>query len=457
MESSKNLSTIFNSVFPFSDFLYILQQEEYSSRRYLKWLKRFFFRRNIQKRGRLKYTFRAKITLCAAIVLWIISLLLILPLFRTTILPGLFSTVFLILAIPIFVLLGNLVVVPASFPMKRRVIGRAAEKVRQCKGLKVIAIAGSFGKTTTKNFVYDLIRYNYKTQMVPENINTPLGIADWINLHLRTGTEILIVEMDAYQQGDIATSCTVTPPDIAIITSIGDQHLERFSSKANLAKALNEVFSHAKSSAHLFCNADTASHLPAGSAGAPTIVSRADLALLDPHPSIIARFSSSNIENLAYAVGTAKLLNVSDAFIIDTCAKLELPDRRQKLTTCNGYDCVDDSYNISFTTARAGILSAKNAAAAKGKKLLVVTAGIPELGPEDKDKNEKLGKELSLDASHIALLGSMFSREIARGIADPGKYTLFDDLQEFFKRSKELFPPEKWLLLLQPELTDLYY
>jgi UDP-N-acetylmuramoyl-tripeptide--D-alanyl-D-alanine ligase len=448
---------IFNFIFPFSDFLYILQQEEYSSQRYWKWLGRFFFRRGIQKRGRLKYTPRTTVTLCFAVFVWLIAIILTFLLFKTGILLPLLLVIAWIIVIPLFVLVGNLILEPLFAVAKRRVVKRASDKISQYKNLKIIAIAGSFGKTTTKNFIYDLIRYNYRTQLIPENINTTLGIANWVALHSSPTTEILIVEMDAYKKGEIKESCSITPPDIAIITNIGDQHLERFSQKTELTQTLNEVFMYSKPSARLLCDSNTAKELPAGDKPNFILVSSDSLKTLAAHPDILARFSSSNLINLAFAIKTAELLGISEEFIIDTCGKLELPDRRQKLTVFHGYDCVDDSYNISFTTAQAGILSAKNIADLKKKKLLVVTAGIPELGPEDQDKNEALGKILSAEANHVALLKSIFFREIAKGISDKTKYTIFKNLQEFLEKSKELFPPKDWLILLQPELTDLYY
>jgi len=127
------------------------------------------------------------------------------------------------------------------------------------------------------------------------------------------------------------------------------------------------------------------------------------------------------------------------------------------MTMFHGYECVDDSYNISFTTAQAGIAFARSTANERKKKLLVVTAGIPELGPHDRDKNEMLGKILASKADCVALLKSIFYKQIERGIFDPKKYILFKDLDQFLKKSKERFPTEEWLLLLQPELTDLYY
>jgi UDP-N-acetylmuramoyl-tripeptide--D-alanyl-D-alanine ligase len=448
---------IFNFIFPFSDFLYILQQEEYSSQRYWKWLGRFFFRRGIQKRGRLKYTPRTKITLCFVIFVWLIAIILTFLLFKTGILLPSLLIIAWIITIPLFVLIGNFILNPLFVVAKRRVVKKASDKIARYKNLKVIAVAGSFGKTTTKNFIYELIRYNYKTQLIPENINTTLGIANWVNIFAYPTAEVLIVEMDAYQRGEIKESCSITPPDIAIITNIGDQHLERFSQKKELAQTLGEVFTYSKPSAQLLCDSNAAKELPVKEKYNLTSVGFDNLKILTAHPNILARFSSSNLINLAFAMKTAELLGISDEFIIDTCRKLEPPDRRQKMVVLHNYDCVDDSYNISFTTARAGILFAKNAAVLKKKKLLVVTAGIPELGPKDQDKNEALGKILAEKADHVALLKSIFFQEIAKGISDEKKYTAFKNLQEFLEESKELFPPEEWLILLQPELTDLYY
>ena len=457
MEQSKDLLKVFNIVLPFNDFTYILQQDEYSSRRYLKWLKRFFFRRNFQIRDHLQYTFRIKVTIFFTLFIWFFSLIcLFSTLNHNLIIASLIEIIWIIL-IPVFVFLGNLLLSPFFGILKLRVIKRASIRTQQLKNLKIIAVTGSFGKTTTKNFIFELVRYNYRTQIIPGNINTAMGISDWINRYLETGTEILIVEMDTYKKGEIKESCNAASPDIAIITTIGDQHLERFSTKDNLAKSLSEIFIYAKPSAKLLCNADTAKEIHQIDPKRFTMVSPNVLKILEHHGSILSRFSSSTLTNLAFAIKTAELLEISKEFIIDTCEKLELPDRRQKVTTFHGYDCVDDSYNISFTTAQAGLQAAKKIAKTKKKKLLVITAGIPELGPENQDKNEILGKILTTEADHIALLKSMFYKEIAEGITDQNKYTLFKDFGEFLSKSNNLFPAADWLLLLEPELTDLYY
>jgi len=456
MGLSKRLLRIGSFVFPFADFLYILQQEEYDGKRYLKWLPRFFFRRNYQIRDRLKYTGRAVITLSFAVLIWLGSLASFVLVFRLRPVATLTATLLWLVLVPIFVLAGNGALRPYFSRAKRAIIKSAAAKVERQKNLCIVAVAGSFGKTTTKNFIEQLVRYNYQTQMVPGNINTPIGIAIWVNTHLRPGTELLVLEMDAYEKGEIRQSCFIAPADIAIITNIGDQHIERFGDKDRLANALKEIFIYAKKGAKFLCTHETNTCLgPIGEGKETTVVELG--ALKGIKVATLRQFSPSNRTNLLFAIHAAQLLNIPSEFIADTCEKLELPNRRQKPTELYGYECVDDSYNISFTTAQAGIEFARGLANAKNKKLLVITAGIPELGPADQDKNEVLGRLLAAKADHVAVLKSILADDIIRGIGDPNKYTVFERFALFVNKAEEQFPPREWFLLFQPELTDLYY
>ncbi len=464
MESSNNLSKVFNALFPFGDFFYILQQEEYSGSRFLKWLPRFFLRRNFQARERLKYTKRVKSSLAFVVALWLGSLFAAAVHHSFRFLPTLFLVILWLLAIPLFVLAGNWLLSPYYNYLKKSVMRRAAATVHQQKDLKIVAVAGSFGKTTVKNFIYQLVRYNYATQMIPGNINTPPGIAMWVNAYLRPGTQLLIAEMDAYKRGEIAQSAAIVPADIAIITNVGDQHLERFGNKAALAIALREIFAGAKPGARLLCTPETAAMVgDTWNGGRELVKISGDILKGIGAEAQQKNFSASNQVNLMFAVKAAQLLQIPRDFIIDACAKMELPDRRQKETEWHGYACIDDSYNISLTTAQAGIEAAAALAKREGKKLLVITAGIPELGPGEKDGNKKLGALIAARADHAAILRSMFADEIAKGVRGataPGsnkKYTFFKDLNSFLAAAPRRFSPEQWVILVQPELTDLYY
>lgn len=381
------------TLFPIPDFLYILQLEEYETNRYFKRLKYFFWKRNLQKRGKLVWTKRVKITAAIALPLCIV----IFPL------------------APLWVGLANWLLTPYFEKIKLNIQKQASEHfAKENKHTKVITIAGSFGKTTTKNYIYDLVRFNYKTQMIPGNINTPTGIANWVLQNFDPTSDLLIVEVDTYFVGEIKRSLAITPPDIAILTNIGDQHLERLGTKQNLREALNEVFEYAKPGA------------------------------------IKIKDKKSNLE---YALEVARILNIPKDIIDDTVKKLSKPDRRGDVKIINNFEVIDESYNISEITAKNNIDNALKLAKNKHKKLVVITAGIPELGEENNNANKNLGNYLTKRVDKIILLKSILYKEV---LNNSGKFMLADNLNRAWEILED-FDPKKYLILLQPELNDLYY
>ncbi len=392
----KNLSKILNKIYPIHDFLYILQLEEYENIRYFKRLKRFFWRRNLQKRDKLVLTKRVKIILSVALPFVLIT-------------PPL---------TPVWIGLSNLILTPYFELIRfniRKKAGKYFEKVNT--KTKVIAIAGSFGKTTTKNYIYELVKYNYKTQMIPGNINTPAGIADWVLKKFDPSSDILIVEVDTYFIGEIGRSLKITPPDIAILTNVGDQHLERLGTKANLSIALNEVFGFAKPNA------------------------------------VKIRNKKSNLD---YALEVSKILQIPKDVVNNTIKSLRVPDRRRNLVNLNGYSVIDDSYNISETTSKVGVEYASTIAKKAGRELIVITAGIPELGIENKDGNMHLGQTLSKFADKVFLLESILADGVDSGISNKSIVIKVHSMDEVWDKMT-MFSPKKYLILMQPELNDLYY
>ena len=401
MDSLTTLSML-NKLFPFNDFLYLLQLEEYDSTRYVRLLPRFFFRRKFQKRQRLVFTSRIKTTLAFSIFL--------------TFLGALGFFVFTILLIPVWVLIANIILDPIYLKIKLNIQKKATNYFADNFNGKVIAVAGSYGKTTTKNYIYELVKFNYKTQMVPGNINTPTGIAIWVLNKLDKNTRILIVEMDSYFIGEIARSCKITPPDIAILTNVGDQHLERLGTKANLTKALHEVFDYAKVDAIKIENKKT---------------------------------------NLDYALEVAKILQIPKDIIKDTVKKLEKPDRRGNIIDMYGFKTIDESYNISETTAKFGLQNALLKAEEEEKKLIVITGGIPELGEENKSANIDYGKLLAKSHIEIILMKTILHKDVLKGLNK--NVLLAEGMTDAWKIIQKKYNAEKYIVLMQPELGDNYY
>ncbi len=459
---------IIKAIFPFVDFLYVLQLEEYYSHLYLRSLPRFYFRRGLQRRERLVWTSRIQTTflistlfcsyptiLTFALVLlngnsnwWLVVLVCLLSIFL----------------IPIWILLTNIILSPVYDQVKRRIQLRAATRfAARNKDTKVVMISGSFGKTTTKNFLQQIIQHRFRTQMLPGNINTPTGIAVWVNTKLHKNTEILIVEADSDFRGKVKQCCNITPPDIAILTNIGDQHLLNFGGKfKNLAQGLTELFVYAKPNATLITTEET----------------KSKLSNFDPHkPENKKRLTAvkatefdsekwpSNIDSpqakqaLQLAILAAQQLGLSDKDIKAATSQLELPDRRHKYSELHGFKIIDDSYNISLTTAKAGVLSAKDVAKKEKQDLILITGGLPDLAGENAHYNKEYGEWLNKigKPAKIILLKTILHKEILSGLSEYDNVLFADSMQAAWKLISTEFKPQNYLVLMQPELNDLYY
>ncbi|MEI6327109.1 MAG: Mur ligase family protein [Candidatus Roizmanbacteria bacterium] len=479
------IKLITNTLFPFTDFLYILQMEEYSSKRYLYWFKNFFWRRGIQKRQFLMLTARARIVYILSVfifvAMWLAFLSIIIPNYLllgycTVASPAyiagisictlifsenLIAVMMLLLSfiyIPYIVLFAHLITCPFVDIFIKRKIRHAQSVVAAMEDLRIIAIAGSYGKTSVKNYLFQLLQHTYKTQMISGNINTNLGIADWVLTRIHSNTQILIVEMDTYHPGEICLSSSITPPDISILTNIGDQHLIRFASDNDHVRALAEIFTCAKPAALCVASTDTwrtikRLHIQTDE--------RVALCVVDndrPYPEVdTSHLSLAQRSNLTLALRVAKHLDVPLRFATDVVQNPLQVDRRGAISKIYGYEGIDDSYNISYTTACISIERAYALAKDKQKKLLVVTAGIPELSLANHHKNQLLGELLGKVAQFTYVLASIFSDEITKGIGDEGKYMVVENLADFVSLAQVNHPTNEYILLVLPELNDLYY
>lgn len=455
MASSNVFLKAWRNLFPLRDFLYVLQLEEYETLPYFKSALRMWMRRGIERRDVLKFTSRIKATASLAVVLQISFALYIST--ESSFFAMLVGIIFAAFCTPLFVGIAHLILLPFAVLQKELIQKRAREYfTRMGKNTKVIAIAGSFGKTTTRHFLYELLKESYKTQIMPGNINTTMGIAHWLLTSFQPPTQILLIEMDAYHPGEIAASCRMVSPDIAILTSIGDQHLVRFGDSKTLTLAMQEVFARAKPDALRICDSEVARKLE--SAGYAF-----DLTIIDDgneYQGIAYQtsLSASAAHDLRFALTVAAHFKIPSRFILDIVKTLRSPDRRQQLGSMYGYDAIDDSYNISETTARAGIAAARELAKRSGKKLLVLTAGISELSPADaKIVNERYGTYLSKHADAAVLLTSIYHSALVKGISRRIPTLDAANLSQAVAAMKTAFPPENHVLLVQPEMTDLSY
>lgn len=194
--------------------LYLLQLEDYDLNRFKNWVKNNPGREVVEKKGKLKWTFKAKSLYFLARV-----------------------TGSIIIACKIYQ--------PVDFIIKNLLIFLAKLKLTLHHNLVVIGITGSWGKTTTKEQLAVVLQQKFKVFKTVGNHNTILGIALDI-LKMPLDTEIFVCEMGAYKKGEIKQICNLVNPKIGIITTIGPMHLERFGSLEAIKQTKMELFDSAK-------------------------------------------------------------------------------------------------------------------------------------------------------------------------------------------------------------------
>jgi UDP-N-acetylmuramoyl-tripeptide--D-alanyl-D-alanine ligase len=144
------------------------------------------------------------------------------------ILTALIISLIVLIFQPIFVLVRNNTLRKAAVKL---------EKIKAVSKLKVIAITGSYGKTSTKEFLATILSKKYRVLKTNEHQNSEIGVAKCILQDLKPSHQIFIAEVGAYNKGKVKEVCSMIKPEIGIVTGVNEQHLALFGSLENLLSA----------------------------------------------------------------------------------------------------------------------------------------------------------------------------------------------------------------------------
>ncbi|MEO6508937.1 MAG: UDP-N-acetylmuramoyl-tripeptide--D-alanyl-D-alanine ligase [Patescibacteria group bacterium] len=245
--------------------LYLLQLEEYSINRYLKLIVKTKGVPSGSTRKQVEWTQKLTLVFFVAFTLQLLtSILLGIFIYKQLSFDSvtalslllLFSFLFLCYFFFLFLVLSLLIITPLDSYLKKRILQDAKAKMKQFPDIKIIGIAGSYGKTTMKELLAAVLSQKFKVVKTPKNINTPLGISRTILKEISAETEYFIVEMGEYTKGDIKDLCKITTPDIAIVTGINEAHLERMGGIHTTIETIFEVVAHMKESGVVLLNGD---------------------------------------------------------------------------------------------------------------------------------------------------------------------------------------------------------
>lgn len=157
-----------------------------------------------------------------------------------------FSNFFLFIIIleilfPVFIFLCLKIIEIPVFFTKRFIKQKAKEKIEKLSGLTTIGITGSYGKTSMKEILYELLKDKYRVVKTKKHTNTEMGVAKTVIQDLSNKTEYFICEMGAYKRGEVKAICDIVRPKIGILTGINEQHLALFGSQENTIEGKYEL------------------------------------------------------------------------------------------------------------------------------------------------------------------------------------------------------------------------
>ncbi|MDP2741759.1 MAG: UDP-N-acetylmuramoyl-tripeptide--D-alanyl-D-alanine ligase [bacterium] len=197
----------------------------------------FFLRAIFVKTAKTpKITFKTIFLTVVSFIVLILFLLFTFFLFKDILWASISLLVFDILT-PLIISLVVLLFQPFFVFLRNRVLVKAKKKIRGFKNLTVIGITGSYGKTSTKEFLTTILSKKFKTLSTKNHQNSEIGIANCILNYLKPEHEIFVVEMGSYNKGGIKLLCDMVGPKIGIVTGVNEQHLALFGSLKNLLSA----------------------------------------------------------------------------------------------------------------------------------------------------------------------------------------------------------------------------
>lgn len=412
------------------------------------------------------------------IIVYTILLILAVFFFLLWLEPFFFAGIFSVYAPYLLIYPMHIITKPIEELIKKIYETDARRKLAELPHLKKIGVTGSFGKTSTKNIVNDIISDNFFTQITPASYNTPMGITRTIREQLRSIHEIFVCEMGADKVGDISYLMDFVKPQYGVVTSVGPQHLATFKSMENIINEKMQEIEMLPEDGVGFINADNeyinkyqikntckivrvgientdadyvATNIKYTSEGS-TFSVKLDGKKRNFETSLLGKH---NITNILIGIAIAKELGISNDDIVKNVKNVRQVEHRLQVKKIHNLTVIDDAFNSNPVGSKMAIdvLSSM-----KGKRI-VVTPGMIDLGPKQDEYNLEFGKYMAGKVDFVLLVGEKQTKAIAHGLKQAGfdmdKVRIFKDVRDAFHYARTRFTSED-TVLLENDLPDAF-
>ena len=354
----------------------------------------------------------------------------------------------------------------------------AKSKLNSMTNLKRIAITGSYGKTSCKNALNDILNVKYNSFATEKSFNTMNGLMISINNKLDKFTDIFVAEMGAFRRGEIKEKCDFICPQYGILTTIGTAHLESFGSRENIQKAKFELIDSLPKDGIAVLNMDDeyqtsydikskCKKVWVSIGNKKADVYATDIKLTSKGTSFVCHFGdkkvtletkllgSANVYNILEAVAMAYNLGLSLEQISIGVKRIETIEHRLELKKYGEINIIDDAYNSN----PVGSSMAVDVLGMFDGKKIIVTPGMIELGDKQYDYNMEFGRHIAKVCDEVILIGKEQTKPILDGLIKE-KYNeehihILNDVKDAFPLMRKLSGKETYVLL-ENDLPDIF-
>lgn len=368
---------------------------------------------------------------------------------------------------------------PLQDAINARYVRAARHKLAEVDPL-VVGVTGSFGKTSTKSAIAGLLGPPSEALATPGSFNTPLGVCRTINEQLVAGHRVLVVEMGAYGEGEIADLCRLVRPRIGVLTSIGPAHLERFGSLDAIRRAKYELIESLPDDGVAIMNVDDPEvralaestervrvvRYGLDASAAPHVTARrAEVTAVGTVLEVVDTRTGEELEVRTRLLGRHSIGHVLAGVSVALEGGRRLDDlgpaigalapvehRLQLMPSASGVTIIDDAYNSNPRGAAAAL---EVLAAMPARRRIVVTPGMVELGGVQLEANRELGRHAARVADAVIVVAATNRDAILAGAAEGGcnEVRVVDSLEGARQELASLLHPGD-VVLFENDLPD---
>ncbi len=346
--------------------------------------------------------------------------------------------------------------------LKKILIKKAAKKRKGFKDLTVVAITGSYGKTSVKEFLATILSAKFRVLKTEKHINAEIGVAQTILKKLKPEHQIFVAEVGAYGRGDVKEICLMLGPRIGILTGINEQHLALFGSQEDIVKAKFELIESLPEDGTAILNGSSekvrneqskikhynqklkniiwcSNEAPADIWAENIIVDKSSISFKmlakdgDKADFKLNLLGKHNVENVLLAASCAKKLGMALLEISLACKNIQIEQESMQIKQgILGLTIIDSTYSANPNGVLADLDYLK---LYPGRKVLVMPCLI-ELGKASKYVHEKIGAKIG-EVCDLAIITTKDRfKELLQGAQKVG---LGQDKIFLIEKPKEIF------------------